>query len=448
MPRHSRQVFSDNFQAGAVGGLPDGWELNVPTGWDFDQAPYEWLRPVFKLIRRNSGKALLATGGGNPDCVGWLSRKISLTAGRTYRLRVRFRFSKEINPQMNLIFAVYNGKEFNNGIFKFRKLGPGYAEGDDRFFVPGDGEVDAEARIYFRYSANGRVWFESISLEECDPIEPRYVRVASTCGYTPDNLDNWANVLDAAAADKADLIVLPEWFNSAYPEPPDGPCATLMSSKAREHGMYVAGCFQCKCPQDERVYNECRLYDRSGEAIGIYRKNHPWSPEAHRGVTPGTEMPVIVTDFGKVGMIICYDNWFTDVSELLALKGAEIILFSCGGYNAKVVPARAIDNGVRYVVGTGCVGAGIWDSAGVEVTHPDGAYLHFNGAAPSFDNVKKTKIGEIELLSATFDLSQTPSPDPWGGPLECAPGGRRNRRDQKRLLIDEIKAELTRWWEE
>jgi len=116
------------------------------------------------------------------------------------------------------------------------------------------------------------------------------------------------------------------------------------------------------------IYNSAALIDHNGELVGVYRKTHPFSLEnVNRGgwVIPGTEAPVFETELGKIGMIICYDGDFPELSRSLAVQGAEIIirpaalLRSCDIWELTNM-ARAYDNHV-YVVGVNSVGA---DAAG------------------------------------------------------------------------------------
>jgi predicted amidohydrolase len=206
-----------------------------------------------------------------------------------------------------------------------------------------------------------------------------------------------------------------------------------------EHGMYVAGGFMCYDKRTDVLANVALLFDRRGRRIGRYDKVHPYSPEVlYQGVTPGNDVPVFKTPLGKIGFMICYDSWFTDVAEVLALKGAEIILFPNAGYYRDLMPARAADNGVRIVASSLGSGNGIWDTTGTEVTQTEPSATCHPGCPPAHSEVRKRKIGKIEMLVATLDLAVSPSPHNWGGPMMSAPGGRRNRRDQLGLLNLEI----------
>ena len=73
------------------------------------------------------------------------------------------------------------------------------------------------------------------------------------------------------------------------------------------------------------------------------------------GITPGSEYPVFDTDFGRVGMMICWDNWYPEPARIMRLKGAEILLLPIagdgtpGGHWDIISRARAIDNAVFLV---------------------------------------------------------------------------------------------------
>ncbi len=419
------------------GGLPEGWTLMTPR---------PVLAPVFHITASRGGRALAAAGNGREDCVGHVSVPVAIPAGRWYRLAARFRMSSGLNPHRSLLFCIY-GKDFNEGIFRFRRLAGGAVHGEGRFLVSGKGTFEGDVRIYFRHSAHGRAWIESVTLEECDPVPPRLVRVACTNGSCP--LDRWGLVVDAAAAAGADLVLLPEMINGETPEGARGKTPTLLATKAREHGIYLAGGFYHHECATDTLTNTALLFDRKGRQAGRYDKNHPYSPEVLKlGVAPGKKAPVFDTPWGRLGLIICYDSWFTDVTELLALRGAEMVLFPNAGYYRSLMPARAADNGVWMVASSLGSGAGIWDTTGAEVTNPDADPTRFPQHPPAFSKVNKLKVGRIEVLLATLDLSRKVSPHNWGGPMMSAPGGRRNRRDQTHLLWREIEREAERWWEE
>jgi predicted amidohydrolase len=76
--------------------------------------------------------------------------------------------------------------------------------------------------------------------------------------------------------------------------------------------------------------------------------------EGEDGITPGAEYPVFEADFGKVGMMICWDHWFPEPARILRLKGAELLVLPIAGDGDTkhwdiTSRARAIDNGVYLV---------------------------------------------------------------------------------------------------
>ena len=158
------------------------------------------------------------------------------------------------------------------------------------------------------------------------------------------------------------------------------------------------------------------LFDREGELVGKQRKIHPYWPEEPLGVSPGEGSEVFRTDFGTVGIMICYDSWWPESARLLALKGAELILFPNAGYEEKILPARAIDNNVYVVASTLGSPAAIVD--------PRGELLAVSGV----DNV----------LSAEIDLNDRPKCHPnAGGNLNPGPGGARWARNARSALLYE-----------
>ncbi|MCZ8514761.1 carbon-nitrogen hydrolase family protein [Paenibacillus filicis] len=428
-------IKNNDFSEGVIGEIPSFWHVKSPRGN---------LAPHFELVKTESAtQELMIYGNNNDNCVGCIySSSFVLRAGRTYRMSAQFRISDEINPYKNLLFAFYS-KDFNDGIFQFTST-TGLIEGENRFYIPGDGDITSEIRIYFKLSGHGKTWIQRISFEECESLPPRSVKVACVEGKT--SFANWEKVLDVVGREKVDLVLLPETFRStdtSQSEPIDGPSAQLMSSKARQYQMHVAGTFYHLDQTDGNLYNTGLIFDRKGNLLGKYDKNHPFSPELlDRGVTPGTEVPVFPTDIGKIGMMICYDSWFTDIAELLALKGAEIVLFPSAGYYQSIMTARASDNCIRIMASSLGSPLGIWDTSGAEVQNPNADPTRHSNCDTTFHNVYHLEEAGIKILLATLDLNKSPSPHNWGGPMRSAPGGRRNRREQKELLFNEIQREI------
>jgi predicted amidohydrolase len=225
-------------------------------------------------------------------------------------------------------------------------------------------------------------------------------------------------------------------------EPLDGQAGQRMASRARKWRMYVSGSLYER--RGDLVFNTAPLFDRDGALVGTYSKSQLFDPEEEAGVTPGIGFPVFRTDFGWVGIIICYDSWFPEPARLLAYKGAELILFPNAGYFTGIMPARAVDNGVWIAASSLNGPAGVWGPSGARAgeTQPDPT----RHVVTSFLSYEKDQTWR--MIIATVDLSRRYSPHWWGGPMRSAPGGRRLRQTLIVPLEDEIAREARRWWDE
>jgi predicted amidohydrolase len=131
--------------------------------------------------------------------------------------------------------------------------------------------------------------------------------------------------------------------------------------------------------------------------VGKYRKTHLPETEISGGLTPGNTYPVFKTDFGTIGLQICYDNFFPEVTRNLALQGAEIIFLPIwgdgrgDGYEWDIVArARAIDNAVYLV-------ASIYGYKRSLIINPNGQIL-------ADTNGKSGMVtAEIDLDARTFE---------------------------------------------
>jgi predicted amidohydrolase len=172
--------------------------------------------------------------------------------------------------------------------------------------------------------------------------------------------------LDEAGARKTDLVVLSENFvdrgvrqplgETAQPIP--GPATAMLSRKARQHSTYVVTSLHER--EGDLIFNTAVLIDRTGRIAGKYRKTHLAMIEGENGVTPGNEYRVIPTDFGKLGLLVCWDNWFAEPPRILRLLGAEVVALPIAGDGDPrhwdiISRARAMDNGV-YLVSSNTVG--------------------------------------------------------------------------------------------
>lgn len=220
----------------------------------------------------------------------------------------------------------------------------------------------------------------------------------------------------------------------ALAETVPGPSTEHVLALCKELDIYVAFGLIERDPVDPEVlYNAAAFVGPEG-IQGTYRKLHlgslPWVAE---GVTfaPGNALPVFETRFGPVGVLICYDFWFNpELSRILALKGARVILNCCAtfagpgkrDYMIQTTSVRAQENQC-YVASANHVGgpdAG-GSYAGDELDAPRTANFlgHSTIAGPSFPRFSQVyaEAGDVEeLVTATLSfekLHRWQSVFPW-----------------------------------
>lgn len=188
------------------------------------------------------------------------------------------------------------------------------------------------------------------------------------------NMNNMRNVLEKAAKEKADFVTFPEMFNCPYDtgkfpeyaEDESGYCVRFVSELAREYKVYISAGSMPEKDEEGRVYNTAYVFDREGKIIAKHRKMHLFDINVRGGqyfkesdtLTAGNKVTVFDTEFGKMGLSICYDIRFPELYRLMADKGAGVILVPAA-FNMTTGPkhwellfkSRALDNQV-FMVGT------------------------------------------------------------------------------------------------
>lgn len=156
-----------------------------------------------------------------------------------------------------------------------------------------------------------------------------------------DFIDEMAAQAKAKYGAGLDLAVLPEVAVNGgrrgsakdISEPLEGPVLEAFAAVAKRNKTYiVVPMFMTEDAKKGIYYNVCALIDRAGKVAGIYRKVYAVdsgnSGKLEGGVLPGKDFPVFDCDFGKLGILICFDIAYDDGWETLARKGAEIIAWS------------------------------------------------------------------------------------------------------------------------
>jgi 5-aminopentanamidase len=151
-------------------------------------------------------------------------------------------------------------------------------------------------------------------------------------GQLADNLDAISVALEGAAEIGADVVVLPELATSGYcfeSVAEARSCAvpadhdTLAAWSRQAAGAVVVAGF-AECGPDKRLYNSAALVDRSG-VRAVYRKTHLWDTEQLWFVPGSDPAPVVETEHGRIGVMVCYDLEFPEMVRSVALRGADLL---------------------------------------------------------------------------------------------------------------------------
>ncbi|MCG5531363.1 carbon-nitrogen hydrolase [Halorhodospira halochloris] len=157
-----------------------------------------------------------------------------------------------------------------------------------------------------------------------------------------ENIDKTLQGIASAAAEGADLVLLQELHSGTYPcyeehpahfdraEPIPGPTTDRLSKAAAEFNVVIVGSvFERRAVG--LYHNSAVVLERDGSIAGRYRKMHiPDDPGYYEKFyfTPGDEGFVpIQTSLGRLGVLICWDQWYPEAARLMALSGAEILLY-------------------------------------------------------------------------------------------------------------------------
>ncbi|MBK6288379.1 MAG: carbon-nitrogen hydrolase [Gammaproteobacteria bacterium] len=244
------------------------------------------------------------------------------------------------------------------------------------------------------------------------------------------NLETSAAMLRSAAGAGAQLVLLQELHTGPYfcqvedvacfdrAEPVPGPSCEYFGALARELGIVlVASLFERRAPG--LYHNTAVVFERDGSIAGRYRKMHiPDDPAYYEKFyfTPGDiGFTPIRTSLGKLGVLVCWDQWYPEAARLMALAGADLLLYPTAiGWDPRdtteektrqrdawvtVQRAHAVANGIPVVV---CNRIGFEpDPSG----HNPG--LEFWGhsfvAGPQGEMLATAGTGSAEVLHAAID---------------------------------------------
>ena len=247
------------------------------------------------------------------------------------------------------------------------------------------------------------------------------------------NLDFSIAKIHEAAVANADLVVLPELHLGPYfcqnedfnhydlAQPIPGPTTDILSNVAQKLSIVIVSTiFEKRAPG--LFHNTAVVFDSDGSIAGKYRKMHiPDDPGFYEKYyfTPGDlGFKPIETSIGKLGVLICWDQWFPEAARLMALAGAELLIYPTAiGWDNNdnkeeqqrqldawitIQRSHAVANGIPVIA---C------NRIGFEQSPDSAAGINFWGnsfiAGPQGEIIKQADDSESSLLTCTLDKSRT-----------------------------------------
>lgn len=236
------------------------------------------------------------------------------------------------------------------------------------------------------------------------------VQTLAALGDLPHNIKLLEKYTLEAVRQGAELIVFPECMNTGYlfdspehcrelAESLDGEFVTAMAHLCQQHGIYIASGFTERSDADSKIYNSAILLDRTGTLILHYQKQFLATHDQNWFECGTKGCPVVDTDLGRIGAMICFDGRIPEIVRCLKLNGADVILDMANFFTMDQaelwVPARALENQVWMVAAT---------KSGVErsIYYPGGSMI----VSPTGYVVAKIPYDTHGVVSAEIDVSE------------------------------------------
>ncbi|HEY7320972.1 MAG TPA: carbon-nitrogen hydrolase family protein [Candidatus Binatia bacterium] len=188
-----------------------------------------------------------------------------------------------------------------------------------------------------------------------------------------DNLELATELIKEGKGKGAAIVAFPEFlmaFSPASQSPKElvevaetvaGPFVSSLSDAAKNHSIHVLVTIYEKCDTQNRVYDTALWIDADGKIAAIYRKLHLYDAfgfkESDKFAAGAELTSPVQTNVGRIGIMICYDLRFPELSRLLTLMGAEILMVPSGWVQGDMkvehwqtmVRARALENGCYLI---------------------------------------------------------------------------------------------------
>lgn len=246
--------------------------------------------------------------------------------------------------------------------------------------------------------------------------------------------------LDSVQGYHPDLVCFPEIFlktggDIANPNWPDVSRRMVekLQARAKAMGSYIiASVYEPSHAYEGLRFNCGLLIDRQGEIAGTYRKTHTVVEESTKtGVIPAIDAPVFDTDFGRVGILICFDIGWRDEWKAMADKGAELVVWLSAYDGGNLLNTYAAHN-MYYVVssvrtdhariidplGHTLAMGSVWDGLAMDTINLDTTIFHIDRQYQKIDEIRAALGDKVTIKSYSEENVFTITPnDPAEWPL-------------------------------
>ncbi|MGW4823191.1 carbon-nitrogen hydrolase family protein [Streptomyces sp. NPDC004227] len=224
----------------------------------------------------------------------------------------------------------------------------------------------------------------------------------------------------------ADLVVYPELhlcslgaetmdkdaYYASFAEPLDGPRGKAFAELARELGIWLVPGSVLERDADGRVYNTAVVYDPQGNLAARYRKIFTWRP--YEPMDVGREFVVFdMPGYGRVGLSICFDSWYPEVTRHLAWMGAELVINvvqtpTTG--RAQEIPLNQANAIVNQIWVASVNGAGPTAHGRSLLVDPEG---HIQVAATGMEDTTLLSVVDFDRVAAARKFGTSGDAWPW-----------------------------------
>jgi predicted amidohydrolase len=268
------------------------------------------------------------------------------------------------------------------------------------------------------------------------PLRLGLVQMDAILGDVKANLERALGYVQEAREKEVDILCFPELFSTGYnpallgdryyalAEPVSGPTIQRLARAAQESGLHIVAPIVLEKTAPGVIYNAAVVLNGDGQVLGSFSKVHLILSE-RLYFRAGDEYPVFETDFGRLGLMICYDAGFPEVARLLALQGAEVVLAPCAFRKPDkhmwdiYFSARALEN-TFFVAATNRVGQEgdlhLFGSA--VVSNPTGSLLAESPEDQENLLVVDIDLDEVRAFRARIPFLRDRRPELYGGLLD------------------------------